>query len=234
VGDDVVTGEPQCDFGRGPEQCIPGNYVRTDDFPRVAVNRANGHLYATWQDYRNGEYDIQLARSTDGGATWTPSKTVNATRNLDHYEAAVALSPASERQNGTRASSDQVGVSYYRTGRVPNENSSPPVIFAPGQPGVQARQSDYALAGGTGMITPFAAKALSPSFPPPDGDQFGFLGDYSGLTITPDGAAHPIWSDTRNADPLAPANGVLSDADVFTDATSLPQGAAQDQSSQAR
>jgi len=24
VGDDIITGEPQCDFGRGPEECIPG------------------------------------------------------------------------------------------------------------------------------------------------------------------------------------------------------------------
>ena len=215
VGDDIVGGEPLCDFGRGPEQCIPGNYIRTDDFPRLAVGRANGHLYSVWQDYRNGEYDIQLASSTDGGATWTASRTVNATRDLDHYEAAVAVSPVSDR----------VGISYYRTGRVPNENTATGP-FAPGQAGVQDRTSDYALAGGTGMGTSFAAVTLSPSFPPPGGDQFGFLGDYSGLTITPDGAAHPIWADTRNVDPLAPANGVVNDEDVFTDVAKLPGGEA--------
>ena len=60
---DRQAGEPQCDFGRGPEQCIPGAFIRSNDFPRLAVNKANGHLYATWQDYRNGEYDIQMARS---------------------------------------------------------------------------------------------------------------------------------------------------------------------------
>jgi hypothetical protein len=226
VGDDVVSGEPVCDFGRGAEQCIPGNFIRTDDFPRIAVSRANGHLYAAWQDYRNGEYDIQLAGSTDGGMTWTPSRPVNATHNLDHYEPAVAVSPAADGSTGSGLGSDRVGVSYYRTGRVPDENTQPAAGFAPGQPGVQDRASDYALAGGTGASTSFAAVTVSPSFPPPGGDQFGFLGDYSGLTITPDGAAHPIWADTRNADPLAPANGVVNDEDVFTDALSVPGGQA--------
>ena len=65
---------------------------------------------------------------------------------------------------------------------------------------------------------------MMPMFPPPGGDQFGFLGDYSGLTITPDGLAHPIWADTRNRDPLAPQNGIVNDEDVFTVGTNLPGG----------
>ena len=217
VGDDVTVGEPQCNFGRGPEECIPGDFVRTNDFPRIGMRRSNGDLYVAWQDYRGGEYDVQLARSTDGGVTWSTTATVNATRNLDHYEPAVAVSPDS-------FGPDRVGVSYYRTGRVPNENKTPTGGFAPGQPGVQNRPSDYALAGGVAVSTPFVANALSPVFPPPGGDQFGFLGDYSGLTIKPNGEAHPIWADTRNVDPLAPANGITNDEDVFTDSVRLPGG----------
>jgi hypothetical protein len=215
VGDDIVQGEPQCNFGRGPEECVPGSYIRTDDYPRVGMRRSNGHLYVVWQDYRNGEYDIQISRSTDGGARWSTSTTVNGTTNLDHYEAAVAVAPAARGP-------DRVGVSYYRTGRVPNENTTPRGGFAPGQPGVQGRNSDYALAGGIRTLTPFAAHAVSPRFPPPGGDQYGFLGDYSGITIRPDGQAFPIWADTRNADPLAPANGIKNDEDVFTQGLSLP------------
>lgn len=214
VGDDVSQNEPVCNFGRGPEECIPGNFIRTNDFPRIAVNRANGHLYSTWQDYRNGEFDIQLSRSIDGGATWTPATTVNSSHGLDHYEPAVAVRQSS--------SQDQVGVSYYRTERVPNENTVPSGGFAPGDPGVQTRQSDYTLTGGTGTATPFAARSMTPKFPPPGGDQFGFLGDYSGLTIAPNGEAHPIWADTRNRDPLAPANGIVNDEDVFTEGIALP------------
>jgi hypothetical protein len=215
VGDDVVVGEPQCNFGRGPEECIPGAFIRTNDFPRITKdNTQNNHVYATWQDYRNGEFDIQLSQSMDGGLTWHEVGTVNPDTGLDHYFAAVDQSP--DR-------SDRVGVSYYRTDRVPNENTTPSGGFAPGQPGVQASNSDYVLAGGTGSATPYDFRVISPVFPPPDGVQAGFNGDYSGLTINTGTQAHPIWSDTRNASPDA-VNGVTHDEDVFTDTVGLPAG----------
>jgi hypothetical protein len=214
VGDDIVVGEPQCDFGRGPEECIPGAFIRTNDFPRLTVNPVNGHLFAAWQDYRNHKFDIQLAGSTDGGKTWSVSKTVNPDSELDHYFPAAAVSPS----NG-----DRVGVSYYRTQRVPNENTTPQGGFSPGQPGVQQGTSDYVLAGGRALRTPFNFKVVSPEFAPPDGNQAGFIGDYSGLTINKEGEAHPLWSDTRNANPF-PLNGVVHDEDVFTTAVALPEG----------
>jgi hypothetical protein len=215
VGDDVIANEPQCDFGRGPEECVPGPWIRTNDFPRIAENRANGDVFATWQDYRNGEYDIQLARSADGGLTWTSLGTVNPDSGLDHYFAAIDV------VSGRRT--DHVGVSYYRSERVPNENATPPGGFAPPQPGVQQGNSDYVLAGGRAPILPFSFDVLSPVFAPPDGVQAGFNGDYSGLTIVGD-VAHPIWSDTRNADPFAPLNGVVHDEDVFTANHEVPNG----------
>jgi hypothetical protein len=228
VGDDIVVGEPQCDFGRGPEECIPGAYIRTNDFPRLAVNRSNGHLYVTWQDYRNGEYDIQLAQSLDGGLTWTEVGTVNPDLGLDHYFPAIDLAEL--------PTEDRVGDSYYRTERVPNENATPAAGFAPCgpavvnlgasttcQPGVGASNSDYVLAGGRSGQTPYDFKVVSPVFPPPDGIQSGFNGDYSGLTINTGTEAHPIWSDTRNVNPF-PENGVAHDEDIFTDNTLLPSG----------
>jgi hypothetical protein len=233
VGDDVAVGEPQCDFGRGPEECIPGAFIRTNDFPRILTeNTQNNHLYSVWQDYRNGEYDIQMSQSLDGGLTWHEVGTVNPDRGLDHYFPAVDQSP----QLG-----DRVGSSYYRTDRVPNENTpggtfTGSSVFAPcnsaGNPpagsdfcvGVQASNSDYVLAGGTGAQTPYDFKVISPVFPPPDGIQAGFNGDYSGLVINKGSDAHPIWSDTRNVDPYAPSNGVIHDEDVFTDNVGLPNG----------
>jgi len=215
VGDDVIVNEPQCDFGRGPEECVPGPWIRTNDFPRIAENRANGDVYATWQDYRNGEYDIQLARSTDGGVTWASLGTVNPDSGLDHYFAAIDVVSG--------AKTDHVGVSYYRSERVPDENIAPAGGFAPPQPGVQQGNSDYVLAGGFAPILPFSFDVLSPVFAPPDGVQAGFNGDYSGLTIVGD-VAHPIWSDTRNADPFTPLNGVVHDEDVFTAIHQVPGG----------
>lgn len=208
VGDDVTVGEPQCDTGL----CIPGAYIRTNDFPRIAVNPVNAHLFAAWQDYRNGEYDIQLASSTDGGRTWSASSTVNSDAGLDHYFPAVAVAPSQ---------GDRVGVSYFRTAQIPNENTPVAGGFAPGQPGVQQTDSDYVLAGGRGLNTPFNFKVLSPEFPAPDGIQAGFNGDYSGLVINKEEEAHPLWSDTRNPNPF-PLNEVVHDEDVFTMTVDLP------------
>jgi hypothetical protein len=76
----------------------------------------------------------------------------------------------------------------------------------------------YVLSAGT---TPsFAEVTISPAFEPPDGAQIGFNGDYSGLTVTPDGRAHPVWSDTRNS--AVSSQGVVHDEDIFTDDLALP------------
>jgi hypothetical protein len=128
-------------------------------------------------------------------------------------------------------------VSYYRTCRVPNETlpagcsyfSNPPTcpLFVPGQPGVQAENSDYSLVSGLGLKTAFSGKPVSPVFPPPQGvRQTGFIGDYSGLTVIGT-IAHPIWADPRN---LVPAGlrdldqPVITDNDVFTVAVPVPGG----------
>ena len=203
VGDDIFIGEPLCDLGRGPEPCVPGPSIRTNDYPRIGVNRANGHVYVAWQDYRNNEFDIQLARSTDGGATWSASTKVNPDFGLDHYFPAVDLAE--------NAAKDHVGISYFRSQKA---------LAGTGL-------SDYVLAGGTGLASPFEFAVLSPVFAPPDGVQAGFNGDYSGLVITQNDEAHPIWSDTRNSDPFTPANGVIHDEDVFTAKVDLPEGVAR-------
>ncbi len=222
VGPDVLAGAPICNFGR---YCIPGHYIRTNDFPRIGVNTDNGHLYAVWQDYRNQEWDIQMSHSYDGGLTWVHDGTVNSDRGLDHYFPAVDIA---EKGNG-----DNVGVSYYRTERVAGENTTPSSGFARGAtqtcgPGGNATcMGDYVLGGGTNFLIPFDFKVMSPIFPPPDGAQAGFNGDYSGLTIPKGDEAHPIWSDTRNVDPFAPQNGVVHDEDVFTDTSGLPNGNAK-------
>ncbi|MDQ2941295.1 MAG: glycoside hydrolase [Chloroflexota bacterium] len=224
VGADVTVGEPQCNFGRGLEECIPGAFVRTNDFPRLAVNRIGGNLYAAWQDYRTGTFEIHLSTSTDGGATWHEAKApVNPNAEQDRYEPAIDVVPNGAGGNG--AGGDHVAVSYYQTGRVPNENATPAGGFAAGQPGVQRQDSRYMLAGGRQLTTPYAEVAVSPMFPPPDGNQAGFLGDYSGLIVV-DNRAHPIWADTRNA---APADqGLTHDEDIFTDALVIPDQAAND------
>ena len=233
VGQADVSGAPQCEESGQPpaELCIPGAFIRTNDFPRIAVNTQIGHLYTVWQDYRrrdnnNKEWSIQVSESVDSGTTWTGAappffgQTVNPDTGLDHYEPAVDI--------GEGTNVDQVGVSYYRTARVPGESTTtsppPPYMTRPNCAGNVPCNSDYVLAGGTELNLPFAFKVVSVVFPPPDGIQLGFNGDYSGLTINKGSEAHPIWSDTRNPDPFAPQNGVMRDEDVYTDKVGLPSG----------
>jgi hypothetical protein len=233
VGDDFIFSqnasnpgsEPLCNFGRGPEECIPGAFIRTNDFPRSAINTSNGDVYVGWQDYRNGEFDIQLAKATvsaSGTLSVTQLGTVNPDTGKDHYFAAIDVDEGSGK----------VGASYYRTDRVAGENTTPSGGFSPCpgsaagptpgvstcQPGVGDSLSIYGLAAGTS--TPFTFVVLSPSFVAPDGAQRGFNGDYNGLTITPNGTAHPSWSDTRNT--AISGNGVVHDEDHFTCAVALP------------
>ncbi len=213
VGDDVLVGQPLCNFGRGPEQCIPGAFIRTNDFPRLAANAVTGELVAAWQDFRGGEFDVQVSRSTDGGGSWTTAaRAVNpdAGAGFDHYMPAVDV---------VAGRSGRIGVSYYRTAQVLGERGGT-AVFAPGQPGVRATQSQMFLSGG--RTAPLTARAISPLFPPPAGNQAGFNGDYSGLVLVGD-TAHPIWSDTRNT---APAGQVATtpapEEDIFTDTIDLP------------
>ena len=224
VGDDISTGEPQCDFGRGLEECIPGPWIRTNDFPRIARDDGNGALYAVWQDFRNAEFDIQISRSTDGGKTWKSGGTVNPSTGFDHYFAAVDIGDA-----------NMAAVSYYQSDRVANENTIPRGGFAPctptSRPGscqadVRTKPSRYFLAGkqqaAATIVTPFVAERISPDFAPPDGNQAGFNGDYSGIAVTGT-TAHPIWSDTRNTAPgTSPSQDVVHDEDVFTAGMAIP------------
>jgi len=209
---DYVTG-PSCDFGRGPEQCIPGAFIRApfETAQRLTVDEHSGVLYDTWYDYRLGEFDVFVTRSTDGGMTWTAPRLVNRDRGMDHYFSAIGIG----EQQGTA-----VAISYYRTGRVAGENNVPPGGFGPG---VANQMSDYVLSGGRDLSTPYAFEVLSPSFPPPDGIQAGFNGDYSGIEVDRSGIAHPIRSDTRNRVPDPAFDKVSVDEDVFTTARPIPR-----------
>src|SRR5262249_55893894 len=145
----------------------------------------------------------------------------NRDRNADHYMPAIDVGDA-----------HKVAVSFYNSDRVPNENTTLGNVFAPGMPGVRASTSSYWLSGrqqlAAKIVVPFAQARISPFFPPPDGIQAGFNGDYSGLAVQ-GSTAHPIWSDTRNlAVVTSPSQGVVHDEDVFTDSRSIPGGQGQD------
>jgi hypothetical protein len=211
VADQIFANAPQC---VGVGTCSPGAFIRTPEetSQRVAVNQRTGTLYDTWYDYRHGEWDIFVTRSTNAGATWSRPVQVNHDRGMDHYFAAADV----DEQTG------RVAVTYARTGRVPNQNTPPSGGFAPGMPGVQDRSSDYVLAWARGNLRGgFHFRVLSPRTPAPDGNQAGFNGDYNDIVVTPNGRAHPIWSDTRVRVPDPSFYGSSVDEDAYTTSKSI-------------
>jgi hypothetical protein len=56
-------------------------WFRRNSFPTAAIDTSrtatDGFVYVAWADARNGDADILLSRSTDGGTTWSPPLRVN-------------------------------------------------------------------------------------------------------------------------------------------------------------
>jgi hypothetical protein len=50
---------------------------RANGFPQIAIDPKNRHLYVTWSDYRNGDIDVLLSTSENGGKRWSPAVRVN-------------------------------------------------------------------------------------------------------------------------------------------------------------
>ena len=50
---------------------------RANGFPQIAIDPKTKRLYVTWSDYRNGDLDVFVATSDDGGKRWTAPVRVN-------------------------------------------------------------------------------------------------------------------------------------------------------------
>jgi hypothetical protein len=50
---------------------------RANGFPQIAIDPKSKRLYVTWSDYRNGDLDVFLASSDNGGKRWTTPVRVN-------------------------------------------------------------------------------------------------------------------------------------------------------------
>jgi hypothetical protein len=50
---------------------------RANGFPQIAIDPTSKRLYVTWSDYRNGDLDVFVANSDDGGKKWSDPVRVN-------------------------------------------------------------------------------------------------------------------------------------------------------------
>jgi hypothetical protein len=157
---------------------LPGAFFRLFSFPSLAVDRSggpdDGNLYVVWADElgTGAGPDILLTRSTNGGATWSAPIRVSDDTNSSHQ-----FFPA---------------IDVDVDGRIT-------VFFldqrnAPGTPLYDA----YITQSTDGGLTFRRNKRLTgvSSNSTLDGFGGGFIGDYSGVSVT---RTHvfPYWCDTR-------------------------------------
>ena len=140
---------------------VPG--MRTGDIlASLAADPRNGALYVAWQDARNtgGAVDqVLLARSTDGGATWSaPVRVSDGPADAPAFTPAVAV-------NGK----GHVGVSYSSLRNDPNRNHWVDQYLAFSKNGGRAFGPSKRV---TARSFPASDAALSRGW---------FLGDYQGL-----------------------------------------------------
>ncbi len=167
------------------------------EMPQLAA-APDGKLYATWADGRNGDDDVFLRSSSDGGRTWTDARKVND----NGADGTAQFLPNVEVGPGDRVS----------------------VLFLDGRndPGAKARLDAYLATSTDGgktfdnlRLTPKSFdESIGPTFGPEYGTDFGTkLGLAAG-----DGQLFAAWVDTSAG---TPATGRQ---DVNFAAVDVPEG----------
>jgi hypothetical protein len=143
---------------------------RVNSYPSIATDATTGQLYVTWGDYRNGDADIMLSRSDDGGRSWLGPFRVNgdATTN-DQLFPWVAVDAA-----GT------VYVAYY------DRRDDPRNYLLHTYVSTSPRGAFHFDGGRRVTEQPINADVQFPTF----------FGDYIGIAAS-NQLSHPIWTDTR-------------------------------------
>lgn len=166
---------------------LPGSGYRLDSFPRVAVSQTTGTVFVVWADFRTGDADILLARSTNRGGAFSAPGQVNdvATNNQ--------IFPAITTFDG------RVDIAFYDSRN---------------DPAGKLLDVYYAQSNDDGRTFARNVQVTDAPFDPNLGIAGGgtvpFLGDYNGIASNAAGV-HTIWADNRN---ISPTNSL--DQDIFT------------------
>lgn len=156
---------------------IPG-VPRTMGFPQIGVDARQNHggtLYLSWSDYRNGDVDVFLSKSTDHGKRWSEPIRVNNDPihdGIDQFFQWMAVDPVT----------GNVYVQFYDRRNDPAN-----------------RKTGFSLARSTDGGRTFMNYAWSDSS---FETQQAFLGDYSWLTAYGD-KVYGAWTETTPPPPDA-------------------------------
>jgi hypothetical protein len=151
---------------------LPPTAFRDNAFGAMAADaQLDGYLYAVWADYRTGDADILLARSTNDGATWSAPVRVNddpVGNHKDQFFPWISASP-----------DGYVHIAWFDR----REDAS------------NISYKEYYTYSSDHGATWAANVAVSSAPSNPSGS--GFIGDYSGIAST-NGVVMPIWTDIRS------------------------------------
>jgi hypothetical protein len=156
---------------------------RANGFPQIAIDSKSKRLYVTWSDYRNGDVDVFIAASDDGGQHWT----VPARVNNDPVH------------NGAEQ--------FFQWLAVDPVDGSVNVVFYDRRGDPQGKKQIVALARSTDGGQTFSNYAWTDD---PFDASGVFFGDYSGLAAY-GGRVYGIWTEKPNAAPEAKKTDTGSD-----------------------
>ena len=149
------------------------------EFPSLAAG-PEGVLYAAWHDGRNGDDDVFIRRSEDGGGTWTEPTRVNdnpVDDGTDQYLPRVAVAPGG-----------RVDVLFYDRRADPANVMTETFLASSTDRGASFNQ------------LPISSTSFSSEVGPTFGEFYGTdFGTRVGLVSNDDGAV-AAWTDTRLGD----------------------------------
>jgi hypothetical protein len=140
---------------------------RANGFPQIAIDPKSKRLYITWSDYRNGDLDVFIASSDDGGKHWSDAQRVNndpVHNGAEQFFQWLAVDPTD----------GSVDVLFYDRRGDP-QNLKQIVVLARSTDGA-ASFTNYAWTN-----EPFEASGV-------------FFGDYTGLAAF-DGHVYGVWME---------------------------------------
>lgn len=140
---------------------------RANGFPQIAIDPKSKRLYVTWSDYRNGDLDVFLSSSDDGGKRWSSPVRVNNDplhNGVEQFFQWLAVDPVDS----------SVNVVFYDRRRDP-ENRKQIVVVA------RSTDSGRSFNNYAWTDEPFEAGGV-------------FFGDYSGLAAY-GGRVYGVWTE---------------------------------------
>ncbi len=169
---------------------------RANGFPQIAIDPKSKRLHVTWSDYRNGDLDVFLATSDDGGKRWSAPIRVNddpVHNGADHFFQWLAVDPT----NGS------IDVIFYDRRRDP-ANRKQIVVLARSTDGGRSFKN-YAWTD-----EPFEVGGV-------------FFGDYSGIAAY-GGRVYGIWTEQPAPAPTTEAKPKPAEGKDSKEAKPQPRG----------